>query len=163
MSWLKRLFGSKSQPPTAPAPDSANAYRNPVDGMTYVAEGGWRQYDGRKGDPAPTSGPVAILEVRFLSSDQDFGANVSTESLARFIRDVQSRVQTHLGACTQPAELLVQYTLSPKARPQLKLAAKGPLEQELLQKLHEALVAIEPLHSSAKEISFQVHFLIARG
>jgi hypothetical protein len=163
MSWLKRLFGSKARPPTAPAPDDAKAYHNPVDGKTYVAEGGWRQHEPRKQNEALTSGPVALKEVRFLSSDQDFGANVSTESLARFIRDVHSRVQTHLGSCTRPAELLVQYTLHPEERPQVSMAAKGALEQKQLQKVHEALETIEPLHSRAVELSFQIHFLIAQG
>lgn len=162
MSWLKRLFGRETGQPALPASGDSSAYQNPVDGKTYVAEGGWTEHVPRTPREVPASEPVRIQEVRLLSAESDFVDNLTTAQLSGFIRKVEQQVRTHWGEGTQPAELLIQYTLHPDADPEPQMAFRGETGALLMEKTGEALEALEPLRTQRAPVSFQIHFVRAK-
>jgi len=161
MSWLKRLFGRGTSNP-APPSSGDPAYQNPVDGKTYVAEGGWTEHRPQTPREVSASESVRIQEVRLLSAESDFVDNLDVKRLGGFIQGVEQQVKTHWGTGTQPAELLVQYTLHPDADPEPQIASRGETDQALLEKTQEALDALEPLRTRRCPVSFQVHFVRAK-
>src|SRR5262249_13664346 len=160
MSWFDRLTKRKQPPLIATASDTSPAYHNPIDRKTYIAEAGWTRHT-----PASTSQPsisdsVRHQHVRLLSPQQLIAANVSLDRLTAFLKIAEAQVKTHLCSSSTSFELLVQFSLFPDQAPQLQMAIQRAANEELLQQVYDALVAIEPLRTRERPISFQMHFLI---
>jgi hypothetical protein len=150
MSWFDRLIKRK-QP---------QAYRNPIDGRTYVAEGGWTQYSPQTAHRSAAPGPVRLDHVRLLSPQELVATNVTVDALTRFMKNIEAHVAAQLQDSAVSFEALIQYTLSSDQAPQLHMAARGDVPREQLQQLHNALTLVEPLRTREDPITFQMHFVV---
>jgi hypothetical protein len=151
MSWFDRLIKRK-QP---------QAYHDPVDGQTYVAPGGWTEYNPLATHWPAVRWPVRLDHVRLLSPQDLVATNVTVEALARFLKDVETRVMAQLRSSTTAFEVQIHVNLFPDQAPQLRMAARGDAPHEQLQQVHDALGAVEPLRTREHPISAQLHFTIS--
>ena len=144
--------------------NESDAYQNPVDGKTYVAEGGWRTF-GPKAPfgPAPeTSEPnpaVRLEGVRLLSSPEEFEASVDVQPLAALNEYILGAATEALGVSSSALELLVQCTLSPTSRPAFRFSTKGNVDPNLLRHFDDLLHASPDLRSRQATVSFQTHLV----
>lgn len=123
-------------------------YQNPVDGAVYHSPGGWETHQ-------PEGAPPATNEARIvlLSSQQEISESIDIGTLSQFMKSVIALLESPSLVWGQPREVYLQFELAPPKGASVQFASqpKGPLPQELLQKL-ESL----PSPSVRKKISFQV-------
>ncbi len=135
-------------------------YHNPVDGMSYYAEGGWTVC----GSPAPPTGtdfaPLSRLRCVLLNSDEELKARVSVEAFSDYFRAIQAIVQGHFAALAEGPglELIIQFEVGPDRRVELGLALRPPVEVEdlRLRDLHGSLLALPAPPVSHGPIRFQL-------
>jgi hypothetical protein len=141
--------------PLAPLASAAqtDTYRNPVDGETYVAPGGWHRYQPSGGTPPTTGEKVSLASVRLLQSQEEIGSRTSVKELAAFVRSAHAAAAEVFASYGKPAVLLVQFTCTPGACP-ASLASQGDPPRELLQTYYSRLKALPPLAVTG-EVKFQ--------
>lgn len=133
-------------------------YHNPVDKKDYKAK--WRTYTAEPtGTPAP-EGKVKMGTVRLLAEQPLFDRNASADKLAEFIIAARARVSAAVPKTPAAFELLVQVTLTAKARPKIEMSWKGDAPQKLLQAIHDSLAKAPDLRSKKDALPFQVQFFI---
>ncbi len=134
-------------------------YHNPVDGQVYVTDGTWQTYSPASPVPEPT-GPVKLEGVRLLADEQTIAASVSTEALSQYIKSISEAVETAAKDSPTAFELLLQFELAADKPVFVQISNQGEVSQELLQKIYEALTALQAPAVSGNPVPFQAHYKI---
>jgi hypothetical protein len=123
-------------------------YHNPVDNKDYKAK--WRDYTAKpSGTPVP-EGKVKMGKVRLLAEQALFDQNTSA----------RDRVSAAVPKTAPAFELLLQITLTAKARPKIDMSSKGDAPQKLLQTIYDSLAKTPDLRSKKDALPFQIQFII---
>src|SRR5262245_35499758 len=142
----------------AEAADEKTTYHKPIDKKDYEAN--WQTYTADPpGTPAP-KGKVEMGPVRLLSEQQLFERNSSAEKLVSFIKAMMDRVSAAVPKTVHGSELLVQVTLTARARPKIEMASKGGPPKKLLEAISDSLAKAPDLRSKKDPLLFQVEFII---
>jgi hypothetical protein len=138
-------------------------YHNPVDGVAYVAAGGWESYhpqSPRTDHPQPAA---RLQETQLLSTEQEFATEVSVSELNAFMTAIGDQVQQICAQGRASFELLIQCTLHPTAAPTIRIASRGDADQVLAQDLYGALTGVHALNTRHGSVAFQMHYVISPG
>lgn len=135
---------------------SQEAYKNPIDGKTYIAD--WKTY-GPKGGVAEKKGRVINSGVRLLSMQSDFERNTTAQELAKLISYIQEILAHRVEPYKEGGEILLQVSLSKENKPEFKMSIQGDLKQEFLQRFYDSLAGIE-LKTKQSTVTLQVHFVV---
>ena len=141
-------------------------YQNPVDGRTYVAQGGWQTYPPRGAAPAAetatTARAVRLAGVRLLQAEAEMDARIEVKAFAQYTRDLETALDGAIGADPGPAfDVLVQVELTPSARPRIQMTVQPPEAPVDASTLATRLAAVAP-----PEVTGPVRFIAgyrARG
>jgi hypothetical protein len=139
------------------APELEEAYRNPVDGKTYSAEGGWRTYEPKSGI-VKSEEKVSLGAVRLLQDNDTIGARTTAAEIAAFIESAVAAGAAVFADHTSPVTLLVQFQCLPQ-RHSVKLAYDGDASNEQLQAFYDRLGSLPPLAVS-DEVLFQFSVVV---
>jgi hypothetical protein len=132
----------------------SRSFHNPVDGRTYIAPGGWRNYRPDQARPQESAG-VRLESVTLLTAQADFDSRTSEDDLATFIREVVRLAENPLGSAGTQIRVMVQFKCRPDGH-DVELAHQGDAPQERLQQYYDALIAAKRLPVSHGELSFLV-------
>ena len=135
------------------------AYHNPVDGKTYVSEGGWRLYEPDVPRPEVPGQKVRTKAVRLLMSDDDIAAQTTVIELATFVKEAERLADETFSKSDQEATVLVQFDCIPSGH-QVRLAYQGEVSQELLQQYYDALKGATKLPVKNDKVVFQLELLV---
>ncbi len=142
----------------AQAAEDTTTYHNPVDKKDYRAK--WRNYTAEPpGTPAP-EGKVKMGTVRLLAEQALFDRNTSADKLAEFIKVAWDRVSAAVPPTAPAFELLIQITLTARARPKIAMSSQGDAPQKLLQAIYDSLAKTPNLRSKKDALPFQLQFFI---
>jgi hypothetical protein len=133
-------------------------YHNPVDNKDYKAK--WRDYTAEPSGTPVAEGKVKMGKVRLLADQPLFDQNTSADKLAEFIVAARDRVSAAVPETAPAFELLVQITLTAKARPKIDMSSKGHAPQKLLQTIYDSLAKTPDLRSKKDALPFQIQFII---
>jgi len=134
-------------------------YQNPLDGMTYVAPGGWKTHLPRTPRPDQEGQKVKPERVRLLTSDADILARTTVEDLTILIREAESLADVTLGHSDKRFQIMVQFTCKPSGH-EIRLAHHGDATPEILQAYFDALSAAKNLPVKEGEVSFQIELSV---
>lgn len=134
-------------------------YENPIDGKSYSAD--WKTYAPATPAKQPDDG-IKAGPIRLLTEDALFQKNVSTEALVEFIKETEKQVRSAPKAEAN-FELLIQVTLLPTEKPEIRMSSKGKAPKEVLQAVHDSLQKVPDLRSKADPLPFQMQFTFGRG
>lgn len=137
---------------------SQEAYENPVDGKTYIAD--WTTYQPQ-GGVVEQRGRVINAGVRLLSSEMEFEANTTSEELVKLIKHIQELLTTESEKYSEGGEILLQIALRKESKPEFKISYQGDLKQELLQRFYDALASVV-LKTRQSTVTLQVHFIVKK-
>lgn len=135
----------------------SHAYENPIDGKTYVADGGWQSHppdSNSKSDALQKK--VVVDHVRLLTAEAQIADRTTVEQLARFIKQLEERAISVLDKCDRACELLLQIRCLPEGHDVLAIKNQGEVPRELTEELTGALKQIEMLPVSKQEVLFQM-------
>ncbi len=138
-----------------PAVSENERYDNPVDKKTYVAPGGWKEYQPNVPRMAEESARIHNNGVRLLTAQNEIAERTSVESLAAFIKRAETSAQTALVDVTEKATIVAQFACSPGTH-QVQLAHQGNVTQNQLQSFYDSLLTVEPMPVTSGEVSFQL-------
>jgi hypothetical protein len=137
-----------------------NAYHNPVDQKTYVAQGGWKTCQPEVPRPDELGKKVKTEQVRLLTSQDDLGARTTVKELVEFIKQAERLSEESLGKGGSQFKLLVQFKCTPGGH-EVSLAHDGSATPELLQRLYDELGAAKKLSVRSGEVSFQIEMSVS--
>jgi hypothetical protein len=140
------------------ATPAEETYRNPVDGRTYTAEGGWRTYEPM-GGVVESQEKVSLGTIRLLQDNATIGARTTAEKLAAFIDSAVAAGADVFANHTSPITLLVQFHCLPQKH-SVRLAYDGNVSDEQLQAFYDRLGSLPPLEVN-DEVLFQFSVAVA--
>jgi hypothetical protein len=138
-------------------------YYNPIDGLAYVAPAGWKTYTPQSLLPDTIPSATPLQDVRLLSSEEEFAANLPTPAFATLAKAIQEQVRIICAQSSTSFGLLIQCTLYPDKAPTFKIATREDNDQEVLQRLHKALNGMGHVHTEHSSVAFQMRFVIGQG
>jgi hypothetical protein len=133
---------------------------SPVDGRSYIAEGGGDTY--RPPEEAPVPGNVTIKQVRLLTSEREMAARTSADELAAFCQEVRRCAQHTIGERDDPAELLIRLRCTPEGH-DIDLASRGDVPQPVMQAFFDAVKKLAKLPVQDSEVSFDIEMTVSHG
>ena len=136
--------------------NAAEPYRNPVDGVVYVAE--LKTYVPANGVDNK-KGRVVNSGIRLLNSQSDFEANTTAKELAKLIGYIHEVLAQHAAQHKETGEILVQIELAKSGKPKFKMSFQGNVQRELLEKFYKSLGSIE-FNTRQSTVSLQAHFVL---
>jgi hypothetical protein len=128
------------------------AYKNPVDGKTYVTDGEWKTYEPQGGS-RPFTDKVSLQDVRLLQDQATIEDRTSVEDLSDFIRSAVSVGKDIFDVQQSELKVLVQFTCTPGTH-KIELAYDGKVEPGLLPAFYDALSKLSSLAVTG-EVRFQ--------
>lgn len=136
-------------------------YVSPIDGAVYNAEGGWRRHDPID-DAASEHRRMHAPddEIRLLTAEASIAARCSANDFVAFCKQVTQCMKRTLARSDGPAKLLVRMTCTPAGH-RIELASQGSAPREVLQELHDALVALTALPVREGDVVFEVELTAA--
>lgn len=149
-----------------PVPTDGSAYKNPVDGKTYDAPGGWHVYRpeepraraGKNGE----DGKIIVDGIVLLTDEKTVAKSISAESLAGFIKRIEDAARTTMRTGTRPRdyEMLIQTELTPGNQANYQIAVRPEsLASRQVQSLHEELKRL-PAPPAGGTVKFQLKFTL---
>jgi hypothetical protein len=135
-------------------------YVSPIDGATYRAEAGWRNYLPT-GDAASRRSAAPGDNIHLLTDLASIEARCSVSDLTTFCEEVLRCMERALARSNSPAKVVVRMTCTPAGH-RVDLARQGTAPPEVLQEMRDALVALASLPVREREIVFEVR-LTATG
>lgn len=109
--------------------------------------------------PEPTES-VKLEGVRLLADEQSIAASLSTEALSEYIKSVSEAIETIVKDSPTTFELLLQFELATGKPVTVQISNQGEVSQELLQKINDALLALQTPAISGDPVPFQVHYKV---
>lgn len=138
----------------------SNQYQNPVDGQTYVAKGGWQDYQPQNPQPADPAQKVALDHIRLLTDQDTVSANLSTEQLSGYIKEVTAAIVSATNDITTPFQLMLQFELKPAEKVGLQIANQGDVNDNTLQKVYDNCLALGAPQPTSQAVAFQAMFKV---
>ncbi len=130
-------------------------YANPLDGLIYKSENGWKLYDHT---PHPTI-DTGIVKVRFgvlLTSQNDISACIDIEQLTMFMKKMDQIVLSSFLGSSKKGELLIQITLSDYNTPKVDVGTKDDVDERKIPYLLDALENLKGYVTKKDSITFQI-------
>lgn len=124
-------------------PDSLpgkEAYANPIDKNTYVAEKGWKTYHP-EGGVKWDAGSVQMEKIILLTDQQILPSLISIDSLGDYVNGIKTIVLKQLANVKEKGEVMIQYTLYAGKKPNIRLSYKGGLNEQPLFALKDLIDA----------------------
>jgi hypothetical protein len=140
-------------------------YANPVDGLTYMAEGGWGTSEPEGGRVEDSVGPTDVKQIVLLTPQHEIAQRLSVDALAEYIETIKGTVARVFGARPPDAdqELFIQLELAPGAGADVKMASRPGIAADTLQRLYEDLCRTPRPSVTGGPVAFQVLFAIRGG
>jgi hypothetical protein len=139
--------------------NSDEIFQNPVDKKTYVAPGGWTNYQPNQPHPIDPTKKVRTNGVRLLVSDADLTARTTVRELTTFIQEAERLANATLGQSISSSKLLVQFTCSPNGH-KVEIAHQGEVDPALLQSFYDAVLRAKKLLVSSGAVTFQLELSV---
>jgi hypothetical protein len=113
---------------------------------------------------AAGGGKVALARVALLTAAPVVEKNVPSQTLGTYAGWVLKKSQTVLADSGQDCQVSVQVVLHPDAAASFEVGS-GPSQADpaLLQRLRKELDSLDPLHTSAQDVSFAAYFTVKSG
>ena len=137
----------------------AEAYENPVDRKSYVAD--WKLYRPNK-MIADQNGKVTNSGIRLLNTQNEFEKNITVDELAKLIGYIKERLAEKSQKYHEGGEIVLQITLNKEKNPEFKMSYQGNLGNELLQSFYDSLAGIE-LKTKQSSVTFQINFVMKQS
>jgi hypothetical protein len=140
-------------------------YQNPIDGLSYEAEGGWNRYSPIIEDDQDGEQPHRIREVILLTSDSELAARVGISALAEYIQGIEEAVKAHFATCATQSgqDLLLEFELHTDSPISIGMALRPWREFDHLEQLRCHLLERPTPKVSQSSIKFQVIFQLWGG
>ena len=107
---------------------------------------------------------VALERVALLTAASVVQKNVPSQTLGAYAGWVLKKAQAVLADSGRDCRVSVQVTLHPDAAPSFEVVVgEGQPEAVLLQRLRKELQGLDPLHTSAQDVSFGAYFTVKSG
>lgn len=136
-------------------------YKSPIDGKSYRAD--WHTYNPTNSIATnAAAGRVHSQGVRLLSTQEEFSRNIEVSKLADFIRKTEQAIDSSLGPTNVAFELAVQTNLAKDKKPFFKIASKGNVSQDTLQKIYDSLGRLPDFRSRQDDLKYEIRFTIAK-
>lgn len=135
---------------------AGDAYRNPVDGKTYIAD--WKTYTP-EGGIRNQSARVTNAGIRLLNTQEDFERNTSAPELVKLVGFIHETLAQYAQQYDEGGEILLHITLNQEGKPQFKMSFQGNLRQAFLEQFYKSLSVIE-FHTKKETVTLQVHFVV---
>lgn len=129
-------------------------YDNPVDKKTYIAPGGWKEYQPSAPRKAEENARIRSVGVRLLTAQGEIAERTSVDSMVAFFKRAETSAKTALAEVTEKATVVAQFSCSP-GKHDVQLAHQGNVTQDQLQSYYDALLAMETMPVKG-EVSFQL-------
>jgi hypothetical protein len=130
-------------------------YVSPVDGRSYIAEGGWNAYGPTTPEGAGATSEVTIKQVRLLMAEDEVEAQTSADELAAFCREVERCAQRVIGDRADAAELVIRMRCTPEGH-DVDLSGRGEVPQPVMQAFVEAVKELPGLPVQDGAVSFEI-------
>ena len=140
-------------------------YVNPINGSVHRSEEGWQKYEPTGGARARSDGPVEAKRAVLLTSEPELAARVDCEALGLYLRTVEDAAQEYFAGLSPAAgqDLLLQFELRPGDGVALEIGTRPGIAQDIIQGLHERLVAQPRPPVNHGPIQFQSIFTVWGG
>lgn len=140
-------------------------YSNPVDGLTYRAEGGWRAHEP-EGGPETEVGPTDVKQFVLLTPEHEIARRLRLDELATYVDVIKNTVVSYFG--TEPPgagqELMLQLEIEPGAwSASVTMASRPGIAEDTLQKLHDELCQLPSPSVTGGPVAFQILFAVWGG
>jgi hypothetical protein len=107
-----------------------------------------------------TASNARLDHVKLLTDENTMAANLASSQLSQYIKEVTNSIAAVTQAANTKFQLMLQFELSPSEPPKLELANKGEVDNEVLQQVHDRVVAIQAPKPSSQAVVFQAEFSI---
>ncbi len=175
-SWRAIRDGLKSTSPVEVRPSNsgfgfalewlARDYANPIDGLTYRSEGGWRAHKP-EGDPiAEQTGPTDLKQIVLLTSEHEIAQRLRVDELGDYVEVIKTQVIDFFAAQPQGAgnELMLQFEIEPSAwNANVKMASRPGIADDTLRRLYDDLCQLPSPSVTGGPVVFQMLFAIWGG
>jgi hypothetical protein len=138
----------------------SNQYQNPVDGKTYVADDGWKDYSPQNPQPVNPDAKVILEGVRLLTDQQTIAANLSSEQLGDYVKAVTASIEPVVQEAATSFQVMMQFELKPNEKVVIQIASQGEVGDDTLQKVYNASLSVEAPQPTQQPISFQATYTI---
>jgi len=137
-------------------------YQSPVDDTVYSSEAGWESYYAQSSTAVERAGPLKVERIVLLTPEEDFGARVSTDAFAEYARAIEEVARHHFNSITPLGgqDLAAQFEVWPDGRVDLRMASRPGITNEILEGLHQSLLALSVPRVNHASIAFQILFKI---
>jgi hypothetical protein len=141
----------------------ARDYANPVDGLTYRAEGGWRAHKPEAGPVKEENGLTDLKQIVLLTPEHEIAQRLRVDELADYVELIKGTVIGFFDR--QPpgagAELMLQLEVEPSAWcAGVKMASRPGIADDMLQRLHDELSQLPSPSVTGGPVAFQMLFAI---
>ena len=141
-------------------PASGEAFHNPLDGKTYVADK-WKTYTPENGKPAEDENKVVRFDnIRFLTSEQDIAERTTTESVLKFIKDAKDVAENVLEKSQKPCKVLIQFTCTPSGHTIKVGHQPEDVDEKPLKEYYKAAAKMAKLEVKKETVEFQLQFTV---
>jgi hypothetical protein len=135
------------------------AYRNPVDGKTYVARSSWKNYEPKTRRPDDPARKVNLEQVVLLTPQPRITERTTTVELIAFLREAEKLADQSFGTSGKSFRVMAQFKCEPGGHA-VKLTHQGEATQELLDHYYTALVSADKLPVTHGDVSFLIELSI---
>lgn len=132
-----------------------NQYQNPVDGKTYVANGGWRDHQPQNPQPADPNAKVKLGGIRLLTDEATVAANLSSEDLSNYIKAVVTALEPATLEAQTPFQVMLQFELKPAEKVIIQIASQGEVGDDILQKVYDAALTVPAPQPATQPVTCQ--------
>lgn len=138
----------------------SNQYQNPVDGKTYVADGGWKDYEPQNPQSANPDAKVILEGIRLLTDQQVIAANLTSEKLGDYVKAMTAAIEPVVQEAATPFQVMMQFKLKPNEKATVQIASQGEVGDDILQKVYDASVGVEAPQPTQQPVTFQATYSI---
>jgi hypothetical protein len=140
-------------------------YQNPIDGLSYEAEGGWYHYSPNSFPDRMSDEPVRMGEMILLTSESELAARVQVNDLAEYSLAIEKSVIEHFTSVEQGAgqDLLLEFKIQSDGPVKLGMALRPWTDNNHLNELSQRLLRLPSPEVNQDSIRFQVVFKLWGG
>lgn len=140
-------------------------YQNPIDGLSYEAEGGWYHYSPNSSQDRMSDEPVRMGEMILLTSESELAARVRVNELAGYTLAIEKSVKEHFTGVEQRAgqDLLLEFKIQSDDQVKLGMALRPWTDSNHLNELSQCLLRLPSPEVNQGSIRFQVVFKLWGG
>ncbi|MGD2217919.1 MAG: DUF3480 domain-containing protein [Gemmatimonadales bacterium] len=144
----------------------ASDYTNPVDGLTYHAEGGWRAHEPEVRPLEQDSRPTDLRQIVLLTPEHEIAQRLRVDQLADYVDLIKRTVIGFFAKGPQGAgaDLTLQLEIEPgEWSASVKMTSRPSTAHDTLQRLYDELCQLPSPSVSGGPVAFQMLFAIRGG